>query len=797
MEMSANAEMHLAASSHLYRIAGDGQVKLSLELKEGISSSLHAVIPQSDGGDIVLAHVFEDINTQKLIWIRVSANGNVQERRILAEGGNYSGVYMKALSADRMILTYLKQDASGDNIASALCLDNSGTTLWQKAITGKVHNQYRVDSAGGRLEVFYQVKGKPGARMTRVDTTGQITEFDFQFSYPVTDNDYLVEFVRARNGGYFLAGSRAYASTKRADLVLVRTNAGGVQEQAKVMDIREAEAPFRLAASGNGLLILMASGMKEWGNSFYGELVLMKTDRTLSESWRRSFASPTTDAGQFLLEQDGSIYMTARMSLVGDNSNMAVAFRLKTDGTIEDNFPYPLETSTEIVDLPTEPDKAIQELKGCIVVSNNNIIQGINELDATTDKWQARLTSSSGTGNLNWSLPFAAEKGEMKFISRIYHNDNLAALEMPGFFNKLYTIYQFSDNGQINWTYTMGASHLRSAIRCADGGYLLLGDLDISFINFDIILVKLNKHGQEEWKKTIGARGKWELPYAITETPDQDFIITGTSRKEFDVVSYLLAMRISQEGVVIWQKEMGNGQEDITGTSIVATDNDRYTIAGFREQAPFHDRDVFICSINGNGIVLDQRTVPLHQNEEAMDILPLETSGYLVAGNTSRFKAGIWQQRGFVMRVNANGQRSEYKYYGEYGEHLALQKIIIVAGDTLVVGTLQKKWGEAKPVYLQLAAGEPGPQPSNVSNWKIHPNPSAAESLLSWSDDYRGNVEIELFDTGGKLCHKAGQYKGSQVFQYPISLPGAQSGIYFIRVRYGNKWELLRWLNIN
>jgi hypothetical protein len=797
MQIAAGDEMRLAASNHLYRIAGDGQVKLSLSLQEGLSSGLHAVIPQPDGGDIVLAHVFEDINTQRLIWIRVSAGGAVQERKIVEEGGNYSGVYMKALSSNRMIITYLKRDAENDNIVWAVCLDGSGATQWQKAITVKVYNQYRVDTAAGKLEVFYQVKDSSGARMTRVDQVGQISELDFQFTAPIAGTDYLREFVRAGDGSYFLAGSRSYIGTKREDLVLVRSNASGVQEEAKVIDIRDAEAPFRLARSGDGVLVLLASGMKEWGNSFDGELLLLKTDRSLHEVWRRAFASPTTDAGQFILEKNGSIYMTARMSLVGDNSNMAVAFRLKSDGTIDDDFPYSTEPRNTIREAVTGAAKGLQELRGSIAVGNNSIILGTNELDTTTDRWQARLSSSTVSGNLNWSVPLPIDKGELKFISRIRPNDNLAALELPAIFSKLYHIYEFDDNGQINWTYSFGASHLRSAIRCSDGGYLLLGDLDISFINFDIILVKLDAHGQEQWTKTIGAKGKWELPYAIVETPDQDFILAGTSRKEFDVVSYLLAMRINQEGQVIWQKEIGNGQEDITALSLASTGNDRYTLAGFREQAPFQDRDLFLCSINGAGTVLEQRTIPLHENEEAMDILPMASGGYLVAGNTSRFKAGIWQQRGFVMRVPLNGQLPETKYYGEYGEHLALQKFLIVANDTLVAGTLQKKWGEAKPVYLQLEAGEPGPHPTYYSDWKLYPNPSPDQSTLSWSSDFRGDIRIEVFDAKGQRCLQAAMPKTSQQFQYEIKLAGAASGIYFIRIHYEGNRQHLRWQKIN
>jgi hypothetical protein len=149
------------------------------------------------------------------------------------------------------------------------------------------------------------------------------------------------------------------------------------------------------------------------------------------------------------------------------------------------------------------------------------------------------------------------------------------------------------------------------------------------------------------------------------------------------------------------------------------------------------------------------------------------------------------------MRVPLNGQLPETKYYGEYGEHLALQKFLIVANDTLIAGTLQKKWGEAKPVYLELAAGEPGPHPTYYSDWKLYPNPSPDQSTLSWSSDFRGDIGIEVFDAKGQRCLQASMPKSSQQFQYEIKLAGAASGIYFIRIHYDGSRQYLRWLKVN
>ena len=76
------------------------------------------------------------------------------------------------------------------------------------------------------------------------------------------------------------------------------------------------------------------------------------------------------------------------------------------------------------------------------------------------------------------------------------------------------------------------------------------------------------------------------------------------------------------------------------------------------------------------------------------------------------------------------------------------------------------------------------PLASNFSDLAIYPNPMNAQSVITFTQEQGGNVEIELYDANGKLIRslqKGFLPKGFNV--YPLDLSKDKAGLYFVRIK--------------
>ena len=168
-------------------------------------------------------------------------------------------------------------------------------------------------------------------------------------------------------------------------------------------------------------------------------------------------------------------------------------------------------------------------------------------------------------------------------------------------------IVKLDDNGNILWQKTFGGSQVEVANAIAstsDGGFIVAGytnsnDGDVSgnhgsgFNPVDAWIIKLDKNGNKQWQKCLGGSGH-DYGASIIASADGGYLMAGyTLSNDGDVsgnhgAEDAWAVKLDQDGKIIWQKTKGGAGSD-NAKCIISTLDGGYVITG---NAGSNDGDV-------------------------------------------------------------------------------------------------------------------------------------------------------------------------------------------------------------
>ena len=114
-----------------------------------------------------------------------------------------------------------------------------------------------------------------------------------------------------------------------------------------------------------------------------------------------------------------------------------------------------------------------------------------------------------------------------------------------------------------------------------------------------IDLIKTDSYGNEEWRQTLGG-GDDDKGYSVFQTNDNGFIITGSTRSYGSGDVDVLLLKTDSDGNQEWMKTYGGITTD-EGRSVLQTDNGKYVITGFTGSFGNGSRDVLLIKTDSEG----------------------------------------------------------------------------------------------------------------------------------------------------------------------------------------------------
>jgi hypothetical protein len=241
--------------------------------------------------------------------------------------------------------------------------------------------------------------------------------------------------------------------------------------------------------------------------------------------------------------------------------------------------------------------------------------------------------------------------------------------------------------GNVQWAKAYGginADFAYSVQQTSDGGYIVAGETYSFGTGGDILLIKTDANGNLEWAKTYGGTGT-ERASSVQQTSDGGYILAGTTNSFGAGSNDFFLIKTNAFGNVQWAKTYGEAGGD-GAYSVQQTSDGGYIVAGYTDSFGAGINDILLIKINASGNLQWAKTYGGTNWDEALSVQQTSDGGYIVAGNTRSFGAGLDDI--FLIKTDVNGNIQWAKTYGGaiYDRAYSVQQTsdggYIVAGET-------------------------------------------------------------------------------------------------------------------
>lgn len=366
-------------------------------------------------------------------------------------------------------------------------------------------------------------------------------EWNMTFGGVGIDRGYSVQ--QTTDGGYIIAGDTESYGSGRLDFWLIKTDKDGHEEWNRTFGGKQSERCFSCQQTMDNGYIL--AGWKSYETEEkLSDAWIIKTDKEGNEQWNKTYGDINWNSGYCVHQTTDAGYI-----IVGETCTMGYEQR---------------------------------------------------------DIWLIKTTSN---GTIQWEKIFGENKND--------YGSTVQQTTDGGYIIGGYTQSYHNDSGGIliktnaygteEWykTYAGGVSCVQQT---NDGGYILAGSIRITtgfreYPHTDIVIIKTDKYGKEEWNQVYGTYHYEEGTY-VQQTNDDGFIVVGytvnvrssMSNDDWDFFDIWL-IKTDSFGHVEWMKKMGGKHYEYAHEAHETTDGG-YIMVGDTWSFGLGETDVWLIKTN-------------------------------------------------------------------------------------------------------------------------------------------------------------------------------------------------------
>ena len=164
-----------------------------------------------------------------------------------------------------------------------------------------------------------------------------------------------------------------------------------------------------------------------------------------------------------------------------------------------------------------------------------------------------------------------------------------------------------------------------------EGGYIIAGETSlIEDGTSDILLIKTDFHGDEEWIKTFDGSNR-DYASSIQETIDGGYVFTGSTGSGDYNEAWLI--KTDSQGNEDWNQTFCGGNYD-RGNSVKQTNDGGYIITGEISSSGNGSSDVLLIKTDHNGNKEWKRTFGGGDYDRGYSVQQTRDGGFIIAGST-------------------------------------------------------------------------------------------------------------------------------------------------------------------
>ena len=179
------------------------------------------------------------------------------------------------------------------------------------------------------------------------------------------------------------------------------------------------------------------------------------------------------------------------------------------------------------------------------------------------------------------------------------------------------------------------------ALPTSDGGYIVIGATNsYGAGDYDVWMIKTDGEGNRVWDNAFGGaqseRNPWSEGWSAEQTDDGGYILTGSTRS-FGSGGYdIWAIKTDEAGNKVWDKTFG-GPLDDEGDSVLKTGDGEYILAGSTSSYGAGGYDAWLIKMGRDGTKVWDKTYGGKLDDKIYSAQLINDGGYLISGITSSF----------------------------------------------------------------------------------------------------------------------------------------------------------------
>lgn len=403
------------------------------------------------------------------------------------------------------------------------------------------------------------------------------SEIQWQKCFGGLRNDIPYEIIRANDGGYIAVGS---------------SESGGIQ------DSNDVSANF----GGSDFWVIKVSeeGNLLWEHHYGGsqndvanQVIQLSTGEILISGYSFSMDRDVSEHSPPAVNSQNEILPNPDFWIIQINSDGAIQWEKALGGSYVDESFSMIETKDHHIMLAG------------FSASNNGIVTGnIGEYDFLVVKMDLY-------GNVKWKKNYGGTRDDRAtniiecreggfLVSGFSSSSDNHISENFGLYD--FCLFRIDDQGEIVWQKTLGGSRddrALSSVQTDDDGFLVAGftwSHDVYINNFfgeqDGWLIKLDKHGNLQWEKTMGGTQNDEFTNLVSIN-GIGYLVSGTSYSSGGLAisnngsSDCWITQLDLNGNYMWSHTYGGSAAEKLN-SIISTSEGGYIFAASTSSDNFH-----------------------------------------------------------------------------------------------------------------------------------------------------------------------------------------------------------------
>jgi hypothetical protein len=304
-------------------------------------------------------------------------------------------------------------------------------------------------------------------------------------------------------------------------------------------------------------------------------------------------------------------------------------------------------------------------------------------------------------------------------------------------------------NGNEEWTQTFGGlleDEGRSLDITTDNGFIIIGETDYSQ-DSSVYVIKTDENGIEEWSQIF----EGGVGCHIQQTNDGGYIMTGYTRNYINGIedSEIWLRKIDENGNEEWGETFGGIENEYCG-SVQQTTDGGYVMTGYTSSFGNGSSDFWLIKTDENGQEQWNQTYGGQSYDRSSYVQQTTDGGYIMTGRTSSF-GDSWDV--WLVKTDENGQEQWNETYGGIDVDKCFSGQQTVDGGYVMTGyTLQnndcllylvktdengqEQWNQT------FDSGDDGSQ-----GWSVYQTTDNGFILTGWIYDVGNNQNILLIKT--------------------------------------------------